>query len=239
MPIGITAIGTAVPAFKYPQQEAAELISKKLPLKASERKLLKAIYKATGIDYRYSVLSDNEAMPFYPNDPDLPFPSTAARMRIYKEQALPLALSAIRNCIDEQSTLSADITHVVVVSCTGMYAPGLDIEIIQSLSLQGSVSRTAIQFMGCYGAFNALKVAHALCHSDVNAKVLVVCVELCSIHFQKQMNIDNIISNALFADGAAAVIVQSIKDAAKYFKFIDFYCDILPQSSDAMAWHIG
>ena len=126
-------------------------------------------------------------------------------MQIYKENALGLAINAINDCLSHvQSFKLSQITHLITVSCTGMYAPGLDIEIVQTLQLNSSTKRTAINFMGCYGAFNALKVAESICKADENATVLIVSVELCTIHFQKNMSLDNMISNAIFADGAAA-----------------------------------
>lgn len=240
----ITAIGIANPAFKRPQAETAELIAIALNLKPAEKRILKSVYKATGIEYRHSVLSDYCKSPgefnFFPNQPDAPFPSTASRMTIFKDNALALALQSIQDCVSSIDNFDLTcITHLITVSCTGMYAPGLDIEIVQHLKLNPSTKRTAINFMGCYGAFNALKVADAICLSRENANVLVVCVELCSIHFQKNMSLDNIISNSIFADGAACVLVQSKPEVNKYFNLENFHNDLLPQTSNEMAWTIG
>lgn len=243
MDIGITAIGTATPEYKRNQQETAELIATGLHLSSAEKRLLKSVYKATGIEYRYSVLSDYcqsaGRLEFFPNDVNKPFPSTAARMKVYRDKALPLALKAINNCFINHDLNQHEITHVITVSCTGFYAPGIDIEIIQRLNLRPSTNRTAINFMGCYGAFNAIKVAAAICKSDLDAKVLIVCIELCTIHFQKSMGLDNIIANAIFADGAAAAIIQAKPKLNKYFNLSGFYCDILPQSSQEMAWQVA
>lgn len=237
----ISAIGTANPTHKQNQQAAAEIVASALNLKPAEKRLLKSIYKATGIQHRYSVISDfcknRGEYEFFPNDIDAPFPSTAARMRIYKENALKLALAAATECV-KNSDLSS-ITHVITVSCTGMYAPGIDIELVQQLNLNSNVKRTTINFMGCYGAFNAIKVAESICKSETTAKVLVVSVELCTIHFQKNESRDNIFSNAIFADGAAALLIETKSNQEKYLSLEAFHCDLLPQSSDAMAWHIA
>src|SRR3990167_5829266 len=167
MAIAITAIGTANPSNKRQQQEVVEFVSAALNVKPSEKRLLKSVYKATGIDYRYSVLDDYSKLPgqfeFFPNNPDHDFPSTAARMNYYKEHAIKLAMAAIEHCLESKSSFDkAAITHVITVSCTGMYAPGIDVEIIQQLSLNSTVKRTAINFMGCYGAFNG-KIGRASC----------------------------------------------------------------------------
>lgn len=240
MPIGISAIGTAVPQYKRRQQELADVIAAGLHLETKERRLLKSLYKSTGIEYRHSVLQDFckelGEFTFFPNDTATPFPSTDARMKIYKDNALTLALRAIDVCLENFP--KAHITHLITVSCTGMYAPGLDIEIVQTLALNSSVKRTVINFMGCYGAFNALKIAHDICKADETANVLVVSVELCSIHFQKKTGMDHFVSNAIFADGAAAALVQAQHSKQKYLRFNGFHCDLLPQTSNEMAWHV-
>jgi predicted naringenin-chalcone synthase len=240
----IVSIGVANPQYKQNQQIMAEFIAASLHLKPAEKKLLKAVYRATGIEQRYSVLSDYSQplgeLKFFPNHPDQSFPSTRERMNIYKEHALPLALQAIQTAMAALVNFDkSKITHLITVSCTGMYAPGIDIEIVQHLKLDASVKRTAIQFMGCYGAFNALKVADAICKAEPSAIVLVVCVELCTIHFQKSVTMDNLISNSIFADGAAAVLLQAQPSYKKFFTLENFHSALLPQTQQAMAWDIG
>ncbi len=244
MSTAITAIGIANPPFRNTQLDSAELVSDALHLKPAERRLLKAIYKASGIHYRHSVLSDYckklGSFEFFPNNPEDIFPSTGARMKFYKDNALPVAVEAIKQCFAASTDVSKDeITHLITVSCTGMYAPGIDIDIVREFSLNTHVKRTTINFMGCYGAFNGLKVAESICKADPNAKVLLVCVELCSIHFQKEFTTTNLISNAIFADGAAAVIIEATPNHKKCFSINSFHCDILPQTSQEMAWRIA
>lgn len=244
MEVAIRAIGTANPEYKRNQSEAAELIATGLNLKPAEKRLLKLVYRSTGIEYRYSVLSDYCKNPgefeFFPNDQETPFPSTASRMQIYKDNALKLALNAIKNCVTQlQNFHIKEITHLITISCTGMYAPGLDIEIVQELQMDASTQRTSINFMGCYGAFNGLKLAHAICKADPNSVVLIICVEICTVHFQKNMIIDNIISNSIFADGAAAVIIQAKPKQQKYFRLDAFHCDLVPQTNQSMTWGVG
>jgi len=243
MDIAITAIGTANPYYRRTQSDTAELVAAGLHLTAAEKRLLKSIYRGTGIQQRHSVLSDYCKEPgqfdFFPNNPDETFPTTSARMRLYKENALNLALEAINNCFENSTFEINQITHLITVSCTGMYAPGIDIEITQKLNLSSSVKRTAINFMGCYGAFNGIKMAHAICQGEPNAKVLVVSVEICTIHLQKNTSTDNFIANAIFSDGAGAVLIESNPEQEKYFNLQGFHCDLLPQSSQEMAWHVG
>lgn len=242
MPSKITAIGIATPPFKRTQDEIADLISIGFHLNERQKKILKKIYKSSGIETRYSVLTDYSKQPgefeFFPNTPKENFPSTSKRMNLYKDNALNLAITSIENCLNSIKFDRRNITHLITVSCTGMYAPGIDIEIVQRLNLPSSIKRTAINFMGCYGAFNGLKVANAFCQTEPNSNVLLVCVELCTIHFQNTFNIENIVSNAIFADGAAAVLIQGQTDLHKCFNIESFYCDLVPQTSQDMAWTI-
>lgn len=240
----ITAIGTANPENKISQSTIAEFMVKVMQLDQPHSRKLKTIFKATGIETRYSVLEDyakTTDFNFYPNTPDFePFPSTKKRQEAFRQHALGVSLQAVENL--RQNFLQFDpkeITHLILVCCTGMYAPGLDIELITGLGIPGTVNRTCITFMGCYAAFNALKTADAFCYSNADAKVLIVCTELCSLHFQKNLSEDNLLANALFADGSAAVLVEAKPTAGKKLKLEAFHNDIAPEGSNAMAWTIG
>jgi len=238
----IKAIGTANPKFKVSQKEVLNFMQKAHDLNEEESKKLEVLYRATGIQHRYSVLEDykrNNGFTFFPDNKTLsPFPSTKARNELYKKEAIALSKQAVANCTTDQSELD-EITHLITVTCTGLFAPGLDIELVQSLNLKKSVQRTAINFMGCYAAFNAMKVAHAICTASETAKVLIVCTELCSVHFQKENTEDNFLANALFGDGSAAAIIQSEQPAGVSLSIDNFFCDLLPNGSEEMAWNIG
>ena len=88
-----------------------------------------------------------------------------------------------------------------------MSAPGLDLQIIDLMDLPNTIYRTSINFMGCYAAIHALKIADTICQNDTAAKVMIVCTELCTLHFQKEATTDNITSSMLFSDGSAAALV--------------------------------
>lgn len=244
MDIGITTIGTAVPKIKMLQHDFLERLISWLKLKPIEKRLMRSIYRTSGIHERYSVLPDYCRNPqefeFFPTNPDDPFPTTAQRMQIYKENAFQLAVSAVNNAFANCPQLDKRrITHLIIASCTGMYAPGIDIELVQHLDLNPSTKRTVINFMGCYAAFNGIKLAEAICKADSQAQVLLVCVELCSIHFQKDQSLEHITSNAIFADGAAAAIIKASPKEQKYFTLEHFHCDIISDTNQAMAWYIA
>jgi alpha-pyrone synthase len=241
----INAIGTAVPENEHAQTQLARFMANALQLDEPAQRRMGALYRQTKISRRYSVLPDysrtNGSFTFYPNTPDLePFPSIGQRMEVYKREAMPLALRAVRDCLAIYPTFALpSVTHLIVVSCTGFYAPGPDIELVEALGLPGTTQRLLIGFMGCYGAFNGLKAADAIVRADPQANVLVVCVELCTIHFQKSNDVSNWLANALFSDGAAAVLVQGQARPEQSFRLQSFQCDLLPDGRDEMAWTIG
>jgi predicted naringenin-chalcone synthase len=239
----LSAIGIATPENKFDQSAIAEFMVRTMDAAADEARKIRTVFKMSGIANRYSVLDDygkTEGFSFYPNSQDEPFPSTEKRMSVYKAHALPLSLAAINNLIATIPDFNIQtITHLVVVSCTGMYAPGLDIDLVKALNLEKTVDRTFINFMGCHAAFNGLKVADAFCSRYKNARVLIVCTELCSIHFQRKVTDDNILANALFGDGSAAMLVESSPSKKKRFSIEQFHNDLALHGEQHMAWEIG
>jgi len=245
MSVYINYIGTANPEHKIEQRKIAKFMANAQEMDQEEQQKLAVLYRASAIQTRYSVLSDygkpaaTEYKFFPPNDILEPFPTVGRRMSVYQKEALPLCLAAIKDALPSHYDYS-QITHLVTVSCTGMYAPGIDIEIIQELNLSTSTQRTAINFMGCYAAFNAIKTAHQIIKSTPTAKVLVVAVELCSLHFQKKKEDDSILANALFGDGAGAMLISGqVNEQTPNLQLEQFYCDLAFQGKQEMAWSIN
>src|SRR5215471_14613708 len=171
-------------------------------MNSTDNRKLRFLYQHSGIDHRYSAISDysHEIVDwkFYPQSENLePFPSLERRMDLYNKHAGPLSVAAIRDCIKNMIPAS-EITHLVTVSCTGMSAPGLDLQVLELLDLPKNIFRSSVNFMGCYAAIHALKIADAICEKDKQAKVMIVCTELCTLHFQKESTLDNITSSLLF-----------------------------------------
>lgn len=136
-------------------------------------------------------------------------PSTSQRNKAFQEIAPKLACKAAEDAIANWKGDPQNITHVISVSCTGLYAPGLEFELQQHLSLKPSICRLGINFMGCYGAFKALNVAKSFAHENPSNRILVVCTELCSLHLQNKSDFETLTGNAIFADGCAALIIGS------------------------------
>jgi predicted naringenin-chalcone synthase len=247
MPSYLGAIGTALPPHRLAQPVIADFMARALELDADGTRKLRALYRVSGIEHRYSVLPDYGRTlgdyEFFPNTLGLePFPSVSPRMAAYRREALPLAVAAAQDSLRQAPGIEAtSLTHLITVSCTGMYAPGLDIELVQALGLRHDVRRTCVNFMGCYAAVNALRLADSMVRADPAARVLVVSVELCTLHFQKSHAEDHLVSNALFSDGAAAALVlgQPLPGPAPCLAMQAFHCGLEPEGTRDMAWHIG
>ncbi len=229
----LTHLGTAVPQHQFRQDELLSYFLRYSQLSTSMQEKLTKIYQASAIDTRHFVLNFRDEIDHYLA---LSF-SISQRMQWYEQYATDLGIKAIKNSGITDETLQS-ITHLITVSCTGMYTPGIDVEIIRACHIPTTVARICIYFMGCAAMVNALKTADAICRSEPNAKVLIVSIELCSIHFQAYSQDDQMIANALFADAAACVLVQSNPDALKKITLENFYSNLIEGSEKHMAWSI-
>jgi predicted naringenin-chalcone synthase len=194
----------------------------------------------SGIHRRFSVLSPNaanteftvNAHEFYTRGS---FPDTAKRMQIFERFAPRLA----RRTLDKLRLTAAErrgITHVLVTSCTGLYAPGLDFDILDHLELDPSVERTMIGFMGCYAAINGLKQARHIVRSEPEAKVLLVNLELCTLHLQETQELEQVLSFLVFGDGCAASLISAEPTG---FALDSFRAVLLPETRGLITWRIG
>ncbi|MCA0447216.1 MAG: type III polyketide synthase [Bacteroidetes bacterium] len=243
----LISIATAVPEFKMHQSDVAEFMVNILNLSGRDADRIRALYHRSAIDTRYSVLPDYgspiDERTFYPKSRDLePFPDVADRMKTFHPNAAKLAIRSAKKAIEHLPD-GLQITHVLSVTCTGLAAPGLDIELVEALNLPTSTFRSSVNFMGCYAAFHALKLADALCKADPTAVVLVDAVELCTLHFQKLNEPDHLLANSLFADGSASAIVVSDSIARdhrlKGLKIKNFHSELAFSGRKDMAWSVS
>lgn len=242
----LDAIATANPPFKRSQPEAAAFMDQVQGFSEATRSRIPSLYARSGIDYRYSCIADYGLTPeqfeFFPDNWSLkPFPTTADRNQKYQSYAATIAESAAQQVLWQAGLEPYQITHLIVVSCTGFSAPGVDLHLLKRLGLPATTDRTSIGFMGCHAAFNGLKVAHAICQSEDQARVLLVCVELCSLHFQMNDTLENAVINAIFSDGAAAAVLssRSATQAAGKLAYRAGYSQLIEGTADLMNWTIG
>ncbi len=232
----INRIGTAVP----PNDVHAAFVRVVQGFMSERRDaaLFRRMVSRSAIERRYSFFTpadgggssvDNEG--FYTPGA---FPGTAARMARFEQTAPGLALQAI-----DAMGLDGErerITHLIVASCTGFIAPGIDQLIMKAAGLDPGVERTGVGFMGCYAAVNSLRLAHHFVRSDPSARVLVVNLELCTLHFQQTANLEQLLSMLLFGDGCAATLVTADETG---IALKDFRATTITDSAGAITWRIG
>ncbi|OAI48156.1 hypothetical protein AYO44_07805 [Planctomycetaceae bacterium SCGC AG-212-F19] len=251
MSFAILGLGTALPAFRFEQEQAVR-VAQVLCLDKRQAPLVPVLYRQTEITGRNLVLGEaiirdvidgtrHSQSVFLPKGGlDDNGPTTEERMRIYVAEAPTLALAAARAALDESKLPPSAITHLVTVSCTGFSAPGVDIALIKGLNLRTTVERTHVGFMGCHGALNGLRVARALTGADPSARVLLCAVELCSLHYHYGWDPKRVVANALFGDGAAAVVGAPVTDPAPgVWQVVATGTKLFPDSGYAMTWDIG
>jgi len=204
------------------------------------RNLYRRMARASAIDHRYTCLkpvlgedgSVRELNEFYARGR---FPDTARRMQAFEQFAPQLARDALGKLALSEAERRA-ITHVIVTTCTGLYAPGLDYEVVDHLALDPSVERTLIGFMGCFAAINALKSARHIVRSQPGAHVLLLSLELCSLHMQETQNLEQLLAFTVFADGCAAYLVSAEPSGLAIDSFLAVR---LPDTHQLITWRIG
>ncbi|MEO8823756.1 MAG: type III polyketide synthase [Ginsengibacter sp.] len=239
----IISISTALPEYKHEQKDILHFMQNVYAMNEVEKRKLRFLYHQSAIQTRYSVLPDYSLQAgewkFYPATENLePFPNLEQRMAWYNKTAPALSVSAVEKCID-QKIKKEEITHLITVSCTGMSAPGLDLQIMELMDLRKNIFRTSVNFMGCYAAIHALKIADSFCKNDENAKVVIVCTELCTLHFQKETTVDSIASGLLFGDGSAAILVTNEESKHEGLTIKSFYSQVGLNGKEHMSWQLS
>ncbi len=228
----LVALGTATPPMRFPTPEVSEELAALWRLRGAALARWRRIVAGTGIDCRHGVMPAGAVW-------DL---STRQRMEAYERLAPPLAADAARRALAAAAIEPGRVTDLVIVSCTGVSAPGLDVALAGSLGLRPAVRRTVIGFMGCFGAIIGLRAAIGACMTHPRAVALVICLELCSLHLRPDGSPDNQVASALFGDGAAAAIVaggDSLAGAAPALGRLDpGRALLLPQGLNWMSWRI-
>ncbi len=232
----INRIGTAVPPHDIHAPFVA--FARTLLIDDRTRRTFDRMAERSGINHRFSGLQagrlaagEVDAGGFYRRGA---FPGTASRMALYETQALDLALRAVADL--ELGSEVAAISHLIVASCTGFTAPGLDLQLADRLGLRRDVERTMIGFMGCSAAVPALRAARHIVRAEPGARVLVLNLELCTLHLQETSDIETVLSFLLFGDGAAAALVTADPHG---MALGEFRAMIVPDSQDLITWRIG
>lgn len=245
MDVSILAVSTAVPPYSLAQEEIADKLVDVLSFDPEKAQALKQLYQNSAIRTRHSVIPDfakgREEWNFWGKEFPKIIPGMSQRNDLYKIEAPKLAYEAAKKAVDAWGGDPTTITHVISVSCTGIIAPGIEFNLMKQLNLKSSTQRLGINFMGCFGAFKGLSVAQSLAKENPKHRILLVCTELCSLHFQAEQTPDNMLANSLFSDGAAAVIVGA--DPASHETALWKICKHsslgLDDTTEKMSWEAG
>ena len=246
-PVFIHRLATAVPPYAIPQTHARDTLKARLTDRLAQR-LTHRLYTQSGIDTRYSVVPDfapDEAPDaahrglFLNDQGEYTAPSTKVRNDLYTAAARPLFREAAEKALADSGFSAGEVTHVVTVSCTGFFAPGPDYFLVRDLCLRPDTQRFHVGFMGCYAAFPALKMAKAFCQADERAVVLVVSLELCTLHLQLGGDPDSLLASSVFADGAAAALVSARTPAGPAFELNALATTLTDDGEGDMAWSVG
>jgi len=242
----IRGLGTALPKHSIAQDDTVELARSFVYGNDDNVDALPLLFRLTKVRRRSSVLLEAPngkpyRQSFYPaamarEDRG---PSTEQRMQRFAEEAPALALDAAERALADAGILPQEITHLVTVSCTGFYSPGVDVGLISQLGLPLNVGRLNVGFMGCHGSLNGMRAVKAFAESDPSARVLMCAVELCSLHYFYGWDSEKVVANALFADGAAALVAQASHDSGDHWNLADCSSLLVPDSEDAMTWIVG
>ncbi|MCH8558920.1 MAG: type III polyketide synthase [Balneolia bacterium] len=245
MPAYIHQIATDVPETTYSRETARDFMKEHVADRDALKRILHRVYAMSDIDKRHSVieeLQDGKSGIFFDGDTNTFLsPTTGQRNDLYTREAKKIYTRLAQKTLDESAFNKEDITHVITVSCTGFFAPGPDYFVVKALGLSPSTRRYHLGFMGCYAAFPALKMAESICVEQPDAVVLVVTLELCTIHLQQKTDMDALISASVFADGAASAIVSAREPehGRPAYRINGLHTALTPQGEEDMAWTIG
>lgn len=231
----IRGLGTALPRGEIDAATTGRLLPELLGLDARESRAFASLVQRSGVERRRSVLvGEDGQLSLYARG--AAEPGTAQRMAAWRELAPPLAIEAARGALLEAGWRGEDVTDLVLVSCTGFAAPGVDLALIEALGLPSTLERTHVGFMGCHGAVNGLRVARGLLAAKPHARVLLVAVELCTLHLTRSERTGQTVASALFSDGSAALAIDAEGPGLRIAATGSM---LVPHTADLMGWDVG
>ena len=242
--LSILGIGTALPPYMMEQADTANRLSEALSDQPDSARWARRIFKQCGVKTRYTCEPNLLAAPsecrYMQRSEAADIPTTAERMSTYKKEAVPLALAAAKEAMRDGLAEPANITHLITVSCTGQFLPGMDTVLIKQLELAPDVIRVPLNFIGCAAGLRAISLSKQLASGHPNAKVLIVCVELCTLHIQPSGNRDALFGASFFGDGASACVVGPARSEHRhFFQLGEDRSILLAKGTEEMVWEVG
>ncbi|WP_028608788.1 type III polyketide synthase [Paenibacillus harenae] len=242
--LAILGIGTALPPYRLDQADTGRRLVEALGDKPDAARWARRIFKQCGVESRYTcepnLLAEASECVYFPLGTGGEAPSTEERMAVYKREAVPLGLRAARQALADAGTDAASITHLITVSCTGQFLPGMDAAIIRQLELAPNVTRIPLTFIGCAAGLKAICLAKRLLAGNPDTKALIVCVELCTLHIQPAGDRDSLFGASFFGDGASACVVGEARETRQSVFYLgDDHSVLLAEGAGEMVWEVG
>ncbi|SEF67469.1 type III polyketide synthase [Paenibacillus sp. UNC499MF] len=240
----ILGIGTAVPAHRLEQSEVVLRLAQALERYPDSARWAKRLFKQCGVQTRYTcepgLLEPVSSCRYLPDTEPGLIPTTAERMAVYKKESLPLAHQAAGQALADSGLRVSDITHLITVSCTGQFLPGLDAVLVRELGLSPEVSRIPLQFIGCAAGLRAVCLAREIADSAPQANVLIVSVELCTLHIQPSGSKEALFGASFFGDGASACVIgRTGQSRHGIFGLGEHRSVLIPEAAEEMTWEVG
>jgi predicted naringenin-chalcone synthase len=249
MSVYIHAIETLVSDVPGTQDEFRDFIKKYVldPNDRLTRMIVQRLYSNSGIETRQSFLRevyrhlDDGYNLFYDQDNDVTkTPTTRERNEVYQIEARKAVQTVAERIVTKNGWNPDEITHVITVSCTGFYSPGPDMDVVNHLGLKRTTAKYHLGFMGCHAVYPAFQLAQQICEANPNAKVIVVSIEMCTLHLKFDTSVDSILSASLFADGAAAALISAEKPQTEHFYEMHTLKTIsAPVGTKDLLWNVG
>jgi alkylresorcinol/alkylpyrone synthase len=224
----IAATATAVPSYLMTREATKRAMREIFRLEPRRLAAVMSIFDNAQVEQRYSV---------FPIEYLVRRRSLTQMMAEYQEHAIALGRRVALDCLAQAGLEPSDIDFLITVSCTGYMIPSLDAYLIGELGFRSNVRRLPITELGCVGGAMALSRARELVRGFLGANALVIAVELPTLTFQHDdYSQANLVSCALFGDGAAAALVTS--QAAAGAQIVDTAAHLFPNSLDAMGFDL-
>ncbi|RXZ76696.1 type III polyketide synthase [Paenibacillaceae bacterium] len=241
----IIGLGTAVPAYRIDQDDVASRLAEALENYPDSARWARRIFRQGDVDTRFTcdpnLLEPASTCRYMPSGESKTTPGTSERMALYRRESVPLGVQAALKALADACTSASEVTHLLTVSCTGQFLPGLDAELVRRLGLSARVQRIPLTFLGCAAGLRAIRLAQELAGGDEHARVLIVCVELCTLHFQPTEERDSLYPASFFGDGAAACVVSASEvDRVGVLRLGEGESVLIKESSgEEMVWEVG
>lgn len=205
MSVKIKAVSKALPAYSRATAEIMPFLDVWLK-DQDERfvKKVKKIFEGASVDRRYSFMSPEEVFS------DLSFEE---RNDIYIREGIKLGEAALRSSLEKANWQPTELDYIITVSCTGIMIPSLDAYLINKLKLKQDIVRLPVTEMGCAAGISGIIYAKNFLKANPNKRAAVIAVESPTATFQlNDFSMANIVSAAIFGDGAACVLLSSYED---------------------------